>query len=70
MVGFGALAKQRLARLLSMMHALCLAEIEDCNSEKYENISAYNFEVIDGLGLDRRSLLAVQGCDAKVSNKS
>mmetsp|Transcript_20790 Transcript_20790/g.47803 ORF Transcript_20790/g.47803 Transcript_20790/m.47803 type:complete len:660 (+) Transcript_20790:111-2090(+) len=58
--------KNRLARLLSMMHALCLAEIEDCNSEKYENISAYNFEVIDGLGLDRRSLLAVQGCDAKV----
>jgi len=58
--------KNRLARLVSMLHALCLAEIEDCNSEKYENISAYSFEVIDGLGLDRRSLLAVKGCDAKV----
>ena len=28
-----------------MLHALTLAEIEDCNHEKYENISAYNFEV-------------------------
>lgn len=55
-----------LVRLFIMLHAMALGEIEDSNSEEYEEILAFNMEVIDLDGIDEVSLLTLKDADAKV----
>lgn len=53
-------------RLFSMLHALALGEIEDCNSEDVDDVAAFKFEIIDAEGIDFESLSNVRYCDTKV----
>eukprot|EP00448_Togula_jolla_P028322 CAMPEP_0170640404 /NCGR_PEP_ID=MMETSP0224-20130122/40207_1 /TAXON_ID=285029 /ORGANISM="Togula jolla, Strain CCCM 725" /LENGTH=94 /DNA_ID=CAMNT_0010970909 /DNA_START=20 /DNA_END=301 /DNA_ORIENTATION=+ len=55
-----------LVRLFSMLHALALAEIEDCNSEDMNDVNAFKYELVDIEGLDTESLLAVKNSRSKV----
>lgn len=54
-----------LVHLFSMLHAVALAEIEDCNSEVLDDIMAYKFEVLDCKVFDDESLKAVRDSDCK-----
>jgi len=55
-----------LIRLFSMLHAVALADIEDCNSDESEEVQAFGYELVDAQGLDVDSLNAIKQSDAKV----
>jgi len=58
----------KLVRLLSMMHAVALAELEELNvpSGSPETISAHHFEVMDPVGFDDDSLRIIKSSTTKV----
>jgi len=58
--------QQTLVRLFSMLHAVALAEVEDCNHNKVENVTAFKFELMDAEGIDAASLLTIKESGAKV----
>lgn len=58
--------KHTLVRLVSMMHALALAEMEDTSKVDMRDVHAYNIEVIDASGLDDHSLQTLRDSDQKV----
>mmetsp|Transcript_100610 Transcript_100610/g.305320 ORF Transcript_100610/g.305320 Transcript_100610/m.305320 type:complete len:577 (+) Transcript_100610:3-1733(+) len=58
--------QHRWVRLFSVLHAVALAEIEDCNSESIEDIRAFKMELLNAEGLDPQSLMAIKVSDAKV----
>lgn len=54
-------------RLLSMLHAAALAEIEEINvDEPHTTIKAFKFNLIDPEGIDEASLRYIKACDSKV----
>jgi len=55
-----------LVRLFSLLHAVALADIEDCNSDELREVSAFKYELVDVAGLDLDSLQAVKKSEAKV----
>jgi len=55
-----------LIRLFSMLHAVALAEIEDCNTDNLEHVSAFKYELVDAQGIDDASLLTIKNSDSKV----
>lgn len=58
--------QQVLIRLFSMLHALALAEVEDSSSKMPEDVFAYGLNLIDPLGIDPESIIAIRNSDAKV----
>jgi len=52
-------------RLFSLLHAMALGEIEEC--EDLEQVMAYNLELIDPCGLDKESWRTLQQCHNKVT---
>eukprot|EP00404_Azadinium_spinosum_P020456 CAMPEP_0180490778 /NCGR_PEP_ID=MMETSP1036_2-20121128/39301_1 /TAXON_ID=632150 /ORGANISM="Azadinium spinosum, Strain 3D9" /LENGTH=419 /DNA_ID=CAMNT_0022499003 /DNA_START=238 /DNA_END=1497 /DNA_ORIENTATION=- len=56
-----------IVRLFSMLHACALGEIEDSgDSLSFQEIEAFNMEVIDAFSLDDTTLKSLRDCDAKV----
>lgn len=56
-----------LIRLFSMLHAVALADIEDCNPEgKLESTMAFNFKLIDPASINSESLMKLKECESKV----
>jgi len=57
-----------LVRLFSMLHALALAEIEDCSGENETEAwkAAFGYELIDVEAIDTKSLKAIKECECKV----
>jgi len=53
-------------RLFSILHAVALADIEDSVSERFEDIEAFRFELIDIDGLDLNTLRALKNSDCRV----
>jgi len=58
--------QQTLVRLFSMLHAVALADIEDSNTDNFEDVSAFKYELMDAEGIDATSLLIIKESDAKV----
>jgi len=60
--------QHKLIRLISMLHALALADLEDVGSAEgsAENLRALQLPLIDVGGIDRDSLLHVKGAECKV----
>lgn len=55
-----------LVRLFSMLHAVALADIEDSNSDRIEEVNAFQYELIDAQGIDEESLASIRTSSAKV----
>eukprot|EP00418_Pyrodinium_bahamense_P062211 CAMPEP_0179078698 /NCGR_PEP_ID=MMETSP0796-20121207/35262_1 /TAXON_ID=73915 /ORGANISM="Pyrodinium bahamense, Strain pbaha01" /LENGTH=451 /DNA_ID=CAMNT_0020776013 /DNA_START=29 /DNA_END=1380 /DNA_ORIENTATION=+ len=55
-----------LVRLFSMLHAVALADTEDCQSGGIDEVRAFRYELVDVMGLDTDSLNAITQSDAKV----
>merc|ERR1719282_790478 len=49
-----------------MLHGVALAEIEDSNSNSFEHIEAFKYELLDIEGIDAVSLQTVKESDSKV----
>jgi hypothetical protein len=60
--------RNTLVRLMSMLNACALAELEEinCHPEAVEDITAFDFDLIDPLGIDMRSLVSLKDSDSKV----
>eukprot|EP00403_Amphidinium_massartii_P028091 CAMPEP_0178399710 /NCGR_PEP_ID=MMETSP0689_2-20121128/15417_1 /TAXON_ID=160604 /ORGANISM="Amphidinium massartii, Strain CS-259" /LENGTH=539 /DNA_ID=CAMNT_0020020489 /DNA_START=52 /DNA_END=1672 /DNA_ORIENTATION=+ len=58
--------KSMVVRLFSMLHALALAEIEDCTSDDPRDVQGFNLELFDAGSLDEESLKAIKLSDSKV----
>jgi len=58
--------QQTLIRLFSMLHAVALADIEDCKSDKLEQVSAFKYDLIDAQSIDATSLMSIKNSDSKV----
>lgn len=58
--------KQLLIRLISLLHATALADIEDCNRDSIENVKAFSLPLIDIESLDPGSLMALKATGCKV----
>lgn len=58
--------KHMLLRLISMMHALALSELEDTVSDDPQQVKAFNIEVIDASGLDAESLKILRSSSSRV----
>merc|ERR1712012_841499 len=43
-----------------------MGEIEDSNSDMFDNVQAWKFELLDAAGIDDDSLVAIRESDAKV----
>jgi len=56
--------KHRVIRLISLLHALALAEMEDSEDG---NFLAFSTELIDPDGLDKESLWSLEGSECKVA---
>eukprot|EP00929_Paragymnodinium_shiwhaense_P087571 TRINITY_DN47715_c0_g1_i1.p1 TRINITY_DN47715_c0_g1~~TRINITY_DN47715_c0_g1_i1.p1 ORF type:complete len:666 (-),score=110.68 TRINITY_DN47715_c0_g1_i1:100-2097(-) len=52
--------KHTLVRLVSVLHALALAQIEDINTDNPGSVAAFNFELLDVTSLDPDMLIAIQ----------
>lgn len=61
--------QHKLIRLISMLHALALADLEDVGSAEgsAENLRALQLPLIDVGGIDRDSLLHVKGAECKAA---
>jgi len=55
-----------LVRLFSLLHAVALAEIEDCESDDPNEVMALGYPVLDIQGLSKRSLLRLRQSGTKV----
>lgn len=55
-----------LIRLVSVLHALALAEIEENRSDDPSKISAYRYDMLDVRGLDDSSVHAIKDSDSKI----
>mmetsp|Transcript_17900 Transcript_17900/g.41739 ORF Transcript_17900/g.41739 Transcript_17900/m.41739 type:complete len:561 (+) Transcript_17900:76-1758(+) len=55
-----------LVRLFSMLHAVALAEIEDCESDDPSHVNAFHYPLIDVGGIDGESLETLRESDCKV----
>mmetsp|Transcript_71698 Transcript_71698/g.222349 ORF Transcript_71698/g.222349 Transcript_71698/m.222349 type:complete len:464 (+) Transcript_71698:160-1551(+) len=55
-----------LARLFSMLHAVALADIEDCSSTDIQDVMAFRLDLLDAEGIDEQSLRTIRDCSAKV----
>mmetsp|Transcript_44263 Transcript_44263/g.102241 ORF Transcript_44263/g.102241 Transcript_44263/m.102241 type:complete len:605 (+) Transcript_44263:35-1849(+) len=66
--------KALMVRLMSMLHAAALAELEVVNAdfhelstaERFDKVSAFDFEIIDPGVLDTRSLMFTKRCGSRV----
>lgn len=60
--------KHTLVRLFSMLHAACLAELEEINidDEAMEHVQAFDFELIDPSSFDKDSIAAVKVSSSRV----
>jgi len=56
--------KHLTVRLFSLLHAMALGEIEEC--EDFEDVMAFDLELIDPCGLDRESWRILKTCHNKV----
>lgn len=58
--------KHTLVRLISIMHAVALSELEDKQDTRAENVRAFNIEVIDASGLDDESKKLLRDSNCRV----
>lgn len=58
--------KHTLVRLVSLMHAMAIAEMEDTPKENTRDVHAYNYKVIDASGLDDETLKALRDSSSRV----
>lgn len=57
--------KHLAVRLFSLLHAMALGEIEEC--EDFDGVMAFNLELIDPCGLDQQSWRTLKQCHNKVT---
>lgn len=58
--------KHTLVRLVSLMHAMAIAEMEDTPKVSTRDVHAYYYKVIDAAGLDDESLKALRDSSSRV----
>lgn len=57
--------QQTLIRLVSILHAVALGEVEDSNSNSHSDIAAFSFELLDAGSIDAKSMDTLKNCHAK-----
>mmetsp|Transcript_33271 Transcript_33271/g.77797 ORF Transcript_33271/g.77797 Transcript_33271/m.77797 type:complete len:722 (+) Transcript_33271:98-2263(+) len=56
-----------LIRLVSMLHAVALAEVEDCSSKNDPTtVAAFRYPLLDASALDSQTLEQIRDCDSRV----
>lgn len=57
--------KELIVRLVSMLHASALADLESGNSESAEDLWAHSYEIIDPGVVDLESIASISSCDVR-----